>query len=132
MNQWVCYSKTAYEKLWMSNQVSSHFYVFETKHLHWLLGSHDLEVFSKWIVQKPLNSMFLFEDKSYEKLWMTNQIHSNAHIFENEHPHWLLGSHDLKAFSKWMFNYDFIMMPKIKFDQGLISNGSQDHYVSID
>jgi hypothetical protein len=97
----------AYEKLWMSNQVSSHFYVFETKHLHWLLGSHDLKVFSKWLVQKPLNLMFLFEDKSYEKLWMTNQISSNAHTFENVHPHWLLGSHDLKAFSKWLVQLRF-------------------------
>ena len=96
-----------YEKLRMSNQISSHFYVFENKHLHWLLGSHDLKVFSKWLVQKPLNSIFLFEDKSYEKLWMTNQISFNAHIFENEHSHWLLGSHDLKAFSKWLVQLRF-------------------------
>jgi hypothetical protein len=96
-----------YEELWMSNQIFIYSYVFETKHLHWLFGSHDLKVFSKWLVQKPLNSMFLFEDKSYEKLWMTNQISSNAHIFENEHPHWLLGSHDLKVFSKWLVQLRF-------------------------
>jgi hypothetical protein len=36
---------------------------------------------------------------------MANQISSNAHIFENEHPYWLLGSHDLKAFSKWLLRF---------------------------
>jgi hypothetical protein len=95
-------------------KVSIHSYVFETKHLHWLLSSHDLKVFSKWLVQKPLNSMFLFEDKSYEKLWMTDEISSNAHIFENEHPHWLLGSHDLKTFSNWLVQLRFYNNAKKK------------------
>jgi hypothetical protein len=94
-----------YEKLWMSNQVSSHFYVFETKHLHWLFGSHDLKVFSKWLVQKPLNSMFLFKDKAYEKLWMSNQVPSN--VFEIKHPYWILGSYDLKVFSRWLVQLRF-------------------------
>lgn len=31
----------------------------------------------------PLDSMFLFEDREYEKLLMTNQVSINSHIFEN-------------------------------------------------
>ena len=89
----------------MSNQIFIHSYVFETKHLHWLFGSHDLKVFSKWLVKMPLDSMFLFKDnmydfilgdddlkwqgnvnesigwsfkdKAYEKLWMSNQVSSH-------------------------------------------------------
>ena len=111
MNQWVkkthqflCsyFKDKGYEELWMSNQIFIYSYVFETKHLHWLFGSHDLRVFSEWLVQKPQDSTFLFEDKTYQKLWMTNQVSFNAHMFENEHPHCLLGSHDLKVFSKWL------------------------------
>ena len=33
----------------MSNQVPSN--VFEIKHSYWILGSHDLKVFSRWLVQ---------------------------------------------------------------------------------
>jgi hypothetical protein len=101
-----------YEELWMSNQIFIHSYVFETKHLNWLFGSHDLKVFSKLLVKMPLDSMFLFKDKmydvifgdddlkwqgnanksigllfkdkTYEKLWMSNQIPNN--VFEIKHP----------------------------------------------
>ena len=31
---------------------------------------------------------------------MTNQFSNN--VFEIEHPHWLLGSHDIKIYSKWL------------------------------
>lgn len=48
----------------------------------------------------PLDSMFLFEDREYEKLLMTNQVSINSHIFENWHPSWVFGSHDLKTFSE--------------------------------
>ena len=47
-------------------------------------------------INKPLDSMFLFEDKTYENWWMTNQFSMN--VFEIEYPHWLLGSHDLQIF----------------------------------
>ena len=55
-----------YEELWMSNQIFIHSFVFETKHLHWLFGSHDLKVFSKWLVKISLDLMFLFKDKKYD------------------------------------------------------------------
>ena len=51
----------------MSNQVFIHSYVFETKYLHWLFGSHDLKVFSKRLVKMPLDSMFLLKDKILNK-----------------------------------------------------------------
>ena len=51
-------------------------------------------------INKPLDLMFLFEDKAYENWWMTNQFSMN--FFEIEYPHWLLGSHDLKSYSKWL------------------------------
>ena len=64
-----------------------------------------MKVFSKWLVQKPLNSIFLFKDKAYEKLWMSNQVPSN--VFEIKHPYWILGSHDLKVFSRWLVQLRF-------------------------
>jgi hypothetical protein len=39
----------AYENWWMSNQVF--IIVFEIQHPSWLFGSHDLKVFSKWLLQ---------------------------------------------------------------------------------
>ena len=75
MNQWVkkthqflCsyFKDKGYEELWMSNQIFIHSFVFETKHLHWLFGSHDLKVFSKWLVKISLDLMFLFKDKKYD------------------------------------------------------------------
>jgi hypothetical protein len=50
--------------------------------------------------KKVPKKSFLFKDKAYEKWWMTNQFSNN--VFEIEHPHWLLGSHDLKIYSKWL------------------------------
>ena len=47
-------------------------------------------------MNKPLDSMFLFEDKAYENWWMSNQV--SIIVFEIQHPSWLFGSHDLKVF----------------------------------
>jgi hypothetical protein len=51
-------------------------------------------------INKPLHSMFLFEDKAYKNWWMSNQV--SIIVFEIEHTHWLLGSHDLKSVSRWL------------------------------
>jgi hypothetical protein len=41
-------------------------------------------------MNKPLDSMFLFEDKAYENWWMSNQV--SIIVFEIEHPFWICGS----------------------------------------
>jgi hypothetical protein len=57
-------------------------------------------IFGEWQESAKKSLSFLFIDKAYEKWWMTNQFSNN--VFEIEHPHWLLGSHDLKIYSKWL------------------------------
>ena len=47
-------------------------------------------------INKPLDLMFLSEDKAYENWWMSNQV--SIIVFEIQHPSWLFGSHDLKVF----------------------------------
>ena len=47
----------------------------------------------------------LFKDKAYKKLWMSNQVPSN--VFEIKHPYWILASHDLKVFSRWLVQLRF-------------------------
>jgi hypothetical protein len=46
---YLLFKDKAYEKPWMLNQVPSN--VFEIKHPCWILESHDLKVFSSWLVQ---------------------------------------------------------------------------------
>ena len=54
----------------------------------------------------PLDSMFLFRDKEYEKLGLSNQVISiNSIIFANEHPFWLFGAHELKHISSWLVRF---------------------------
>ena len=54
----------------------------------------------------PLDSMFLFRDKEYEKLGLSNQVISiNSTIFANEHPFWLFGAHELKHISSWLVRF---------------------------
>ncbi len=45
-------------------------------------------------INKPLDSMFLFEGKAYEIWQMSNQV--SIIVFEIEHPLWICGSHNLK------------------------------------
>ena len=47
----------------------------------------------------------LFKDKAYKKLWMSNQVPSN--VFEIKLPYQILGSHDLKVFSRWLVQLRF-------------------------
>ena len=49
-------------------------------------------------INKPLDSMLLFEDKAYENWWMSNQI--SIIVFEIEHLLWICGSHNLKILLK--------------------------------
>jgi hypothetical protein len=55
-------------------------------------------IFEEWQESVKESLSFLFEDKTYEKWWMTNQF--SIYVFEIKHPHWLFGSHDLEVFSK--------------------------------
>ena len=64
-----------------------------------ILGDDDL----KWQGNANESMSLLFKDKAYEKLWMSNQVPSN--VFEIKHPYWILGSHDLKVFSKWLVQF---------------------------
>ena len=57
-------------------------------------------IFGEWQKSVKESLSFLFEDKVYEKWWMTSQFSMN--VFEIEYPHWLLGSYDLQIFSKWL------------------------------
>ena len=49
-------------------------------------------------INKPLDSMFLFEDKAYENWWMSNPV--SIIVFEIEHPLWICESHNLKILLK--------------------------------
>ena len=42
--------------------------------------------------------MFLFEDKTYENWWISNQV--SIIVFEIEHPLWIRRSHNLKILLK--------------------------------
>jgi hypothetical protein len=66
-----------------------------------ILGDDDL----KWHGNANESMSLLFKDKAYEKLWMSNQIPSN--VFEIKHPYWILGSHDLKVFLRWLVQLRF-------------------------
>lgn len=53
----------------------------------------------------PLDWMFLFQDKEYEKLCLSNQVSINSIIFANEHSLWLFGAHELKHISSWLVRF---------------------------
>ena len=53
----------------------------------------------------PLDSMFLFQDKEYEKLCLLNQVSIYSIIFANEHYFWLFGAHELKHISSWLVRF---------------------------
>ena len=40
--------------------------------------------------------------KKNEILWMSNQVSIHPTIFDNKHPCWIFGFHDLRIFSKWL------------------------------
>jgi hypothetical protein len=52
----------------------------------------------KWQGNANESMGLLFKEKTYEKLWISNQVPSN--VFEIRYAHWLLGSHDLQILSK--------------------------------
>ena len=54
-------------------------------------------------INKPLDLMFLSEDKAYENWWMSNQV--SIIVFEIEHPLWICGSHNLKLLLKWLIKF---------------------------
>ena len=61
-------------------------------------------------INKPLDSMFLFEDKTYENWWMSNQF--SIIVFEIEHLLWTCGSHNLKILLKWLIKFGNLIIPK--------------------
>jgi hypothetical protein len=78
---------------------------------NFILGEWQENAKESMDINKLLDLIFLFEDKAYENWWMSNQV--SIIVFEIEHPFWLFGSHDLKAFSKWLLqfkNYNKIMI----------------------
>ena len=60
-------------------------------------------------INKPLYSIFLFEDKAYENWWMSNQV--SIIVFEIEHPLWIYGSHNLKILLKWLIKFKNLIIP---------------------
>ena len=63
-----------------------------------ILGERQENVKESMNINKPLDSMFLFENKVYENWWMSNQV--SIIVFEIEHPLWICGSHNLKILLK--------------------------------
>ena len=61
-------------------------------------------------MNKPLDSMFLFEDKAYENWWLSNQV--SIIVFEIEHPLWICGSHNLKSLLKWLTKFRNLIISK--------------------
>ena len=53
--------------------------------------------------------MFLFEDKTYENWWMSNQV--SIIVFEIEHPLCICGSHNLKILLKWLIKLKNLIIP---------------------
>jgi hypothetical protein len=60
-------------------------------------------------INRPLDLMFLFEDKSYENWWMLNK--GSIIVFEIEHPLWICGSHNLKILLKWLIKLKNLIIP---------------------
>ena len=65
-----------------------------------ILGEWQENVKESMNINKPLDSMFLFENKVYENWWMSNQV--SIYVFEIECSQWLFGSQDFELFSRWL------------------------------
>jgi hypothetical protein len=74
-----------------------------------ILGEYQENAKKSMDINKPLDSIFLFEDKTYKNWWMSNQV--SIIVFEIEHLLWICGSHNLKILLKWLIKFKNLIIP---------------------